>query len=301
MALVLLSEKKSINMSKIQRNKINPFYLDNGRAMVSLGPLNTKRHCSFSCAFCYVQDEFVSYANLSVDEIINFLKSNRQNYKIIYVSGDTDSFAPPRTDKALDLLYIIATEIQCDLLFTTRTTFSEAHYHKLKQIVNEQKKANKMLYACVSITRLSADSAYLEPYPIPSPQERMIVLKRMKEIGATTVLAMRPFLPVIDIDDYLTIIDETKQFVDIVLGEDFYFIRGGNLAKRVFPNGILNKYEKDIIQNQRMPFDDNDANWNIWKANEYQQTIQNKCNELGVVFSMHSENAIVEFQARNKK
>ena len=286
---------------KIQRNKNNPFYLDNGRAMVSLGQLSKAQHCPFSCAFCYVQDEFVSYASLEIDEIINFLKNNREDYKIIYISGDTDSFAPPRTDKALDLLHRIATEVQCDLLFTTRTTFSEAHYHKLEQIANEQKRANKMLYACVSITRLSAESAYLEPYPIPSPEDRMNVLKRLKEIGATTVLAMRPFLPVVNVNDYLTIIDKTKQFVDIVLGEGFYFIRGGKLEKRVFPNGISDEYEKDIIRNQKMSFDDNKADWDIWKSDNYQQVVAKKCKELGIVFAMHSSDAIVEFQAKRKK
>jgi len=282
-------------MSRIQRNRSDPFYLNNGRAMISLGPLNETRHCTYRCAWCYVQDDFISYAKLSVDEIINFLKTNRDNYKIIYVSGDTDSFAQPRTDEALDLLHTIATEVQCDLLFTTRTTFSEAHYHKLERIVNEQNKNNKKLYACVSITRLSADSAYLEPYPIPSPEERMIVLKRLNEIGATTVLALRPFLPIIDVNEYLTVIDKTKQFVDIVLGEDFYFIRGGNLAKRVFPDGISPEIERNIMHKQRMPFDDNKSLWDIWRSVEYEKTIAARCKELGIIFSMHSDTAIVEY------
>jgi len=130
-------------MSKKQRNRTNPFYLNNGRAMVSLGPLNKTRYCIYRCAWCYVLDGFISYAKLSVTDIINFLKTNRDNYKIIYVSGDTDSFAPPRTDEVLDLLYKIVTEVQCDLLFTTRTTFSEVHYNKLEQIVKEQKKPIK--------------------------------------------------------------------------------------------------------------------------------------------------------------
>jgi DNA repair photolyase len=236
----------------------------------------------------------------SVDEIIDFLKQNRKDYEIIYVSGDTDSFAPPRADEALDLLYRIATEIRCDLLFTTRATFSEENYQKLEQIVNEQRKANKMLYACVSITRISSDSAHLESPPTPLPEERMNVLRRFKEIGATTVLAMRPFLPIVKVSDYIEIIDKTKQFVDIALGEAFYFIRGGKVESRVFPNGILEEYEKDITKKE-MTFDDNKAIWDVWESADYQQKVQDKCKELGIIFSMHSDNAIVEFQTKNKK
>ena len=156
---------------------ISPFFLKNGRAMVSLGPLHKSRYCPYRCAWCYVQDNFNLYAKLSIDEIVNFLQIHRDNYKIIYVSGDTDSFAPPRTNVALDLLYTIATEVQCDLLFTTRAIFSEEHFKKLKQIVYEQKKANKMIYACISITRFSLKNANLSPYPIPLAEDRIQVLK----------------------------------------------------------------------------------------------------------------------------
>jgi 8-oxo-dGTP pyrophosphatase MutT (NUDIX family)/DNA repair photolyase len=289
-------------MSKIQqRDKDKPFYLENRRAMISLGPLNKNAHCAFRCAYCYVQDEFISYASLNDNEIITFLRDNRQAYNIIYVSGDTDSFASPRTDRALRLLYKIVMEINCDLLFTTRATFSDSNYEIIKQIIEQQKKLNKMLYACVSITRFSEDYAYLEPTPIPLPGERIIVLKKLKELGAVTVLATRPFLPTVNVDDYIRIIDKSKEFVDIVLGECFYFIRGGKVEKRVFPNGISPEIERNITHNQRMPFDNNKALWDIWNSDEYEQTVAARCKELGIVFSMHSDNAITEYLKNENK
>lgn len=284
-----------------QRNKNNPFYLENRRAMVSLGPLSNNTHCAFRCAFCYVQDKFASYASLNDDEIIAFLKENRQEYDIIYISGDTDSFAPPRTNRALKLLQRMVKEGNCDLLFTTRTTFSDSNYEEIRQIIEEQKVKEKKLYACISITRFSDDYAYLEPKPIPSPEERIIVLKNLKKLGATTILATRPLLPIVNVNDYLTIIDKAKQYIDIVLGECFYFVRGDNVEKRVFPNGILPEYEMDIDRNQKMLFDNNNANWDIWKATNYQQIIQKKCSDLGIIFSMHSDDAIVEYLKNENK
>ena len=273
---------------------------DKGRAMVSLGPLNENRHCAFECAWCYVQDDFESYASLEVDNIIDYLRCNQNKYKIVYVSGDTDSFAPPRTGKGLNLLYKIVTEIGCDLLFTTRATFSKEHCERLKQIVEIQTKQNKMLYACMSITRLSDNYAYLEPNSIPSPSSRIETLKNFKELGFVSVLAMRPLLPVVNVNDYLQILDQAKNFVDIVLGEAFYFIRGKTVEKRVFPNGILKEWENDIVK-KTMDFDNNKSQWDVWQATDHKEIIQTKCNELDIVFSMYSDDAIKKFLAKKQK
>ena len=271
------------------------FFLNGKRAMVSLGPLSNARHCPYQCAFCYVQDGFNKYAVLDEDEIMDFLKTNRNNYQIIYISGDTDSFAPPRTDKALSLLKRMAFELDVDLLFTTRTTFKAEHYGILRDIADEQHRTNNNLYACISITRYSEDVDYIEPKPIPSPDERIETILNLKKIGATTVLALRPFLPVVDISDYLTIINKTLGYVDIVLGECFYFIRGGKIYKRVFKDGYKEVWEKDTEHGVVMGFDDNTLEWDVWDSSEYQDIIRKHCENHGIVFSMHSDDAISEY------
>lgn len=288
-------------MSKAVHTKSEPFFLNGKRAMISIGALADKQHCSYRCAFCYVQDDFSSYAKLNVDEIIKFLKEKREYYEIIYVSGDTDSFAPPRTKKGLELLYRVAIEIDCDLLFTTRAVFSEGDYKMIHRIADEQKRTKNEFYACISITRYSDDVAYLEPDPIPTPNARIAILKRLKEIGVTTVLAMRPFLPVVNKNDYLTIIEKSKEFVDIVLGECFYFIRDGKIQNRVFPNGIPERIEKELLHNQKMEFDNNSSQWEVWDAKEYYEVIKKRCEELNIVFSMHSDDAIFEYLHRKEK
>lgn len=287
-------------MSKKKRSVGNPFFINGTRAMISLGPLNEKRHCSFSCAFCYVQDEFVSYANLEIDEIVSFLKVNRDKYSIIYVSGDTDSFAPPRTNQGLMLLYKIVMEIDCDLLFTTRTTFNEQQYEILDSVFKEQKRKNRKIYACVSITRYSKDLEYIEPYPIPTPDRRIDTIRELKELGAVTVLAIRPFLPIVPITDYLKIIDKAKEYTDIVLGESFYFVRNGNVQKRIFPDGISKEIEANILQSQKMSFDDNNAEWEIWNSVSYQNIIKNKCEENNLIFAMHSDDGIKQYLDKEK-
>lgn len=264
--------------------------------MVSLGPLTEKKYCPYSCAFCYVQDDFGSYVSLNLDDIINFLVINRNKYNIIYVSGDTDSFAPPRTDKGIQLLNMISQSVECDLLFTTRAVLPDTVLNRLSEIADRQHKVNKLLIAGTSITRYSEEVAYLEPAPIPSPDERIQHMKNMKSLGAVTMLGLRPFLPMVNVSDYITILDKIHPSLDIALGESFYFIRNGNIQKRVFPNGIPNEIEKEIKQGQKMYFDDNQSCWDTWSSLSVERTVAEHCRKRGIIFAMHSTEALEEYR-----
>ena len=171
----------------------NEFFIDNNRAMISLGPLTEYKYCPYSCAFCYVKSGFNKYP---------YLKINRKKYNIIYISGDTDSFAPPRTSKAIELLEKISKSIDVDITFTTRTVFKTEDIKRLKNISDYMKTKNYKLIASISISRLNS-SEFIEPKPIPKPEERIELIKRLKENGIYTMLAVRPFLPIIDSKEYI--------------------------------------------------------------------------------------------------
>lgn len=272
------------------------FYVNKQRAMVSLGPLSSSRTCPYNCAFCYVQDGFIPYEKKTIEEIIVFLIEQRENYSIIYVSGDTDSFAKPRNKEGVQLLKRIAKEIDCDLLFTTRTIFSNNELLEIESVVKQLEHKNRKLYACISITRYSDEVGYLEPSPIPTPQERIETLKKIKQIGAVAVLAMRPFIPVVPQSDYFKILDEVKDHVDIVLGEVFYFVAGSKVEKRVFPDGIPKVVKRNLKGNQHMDFNDNDKDWLVWSSKTLENAIENYCDRNGIIFSMRSNAAIDKFE-----
>lgn len=48
------------------------------------------------------------------------------------------------------------------------------------------------------------------------------MLKKLKENGLYTMLATRPFLPIIKSNEYIEIIKKSKNYVDAVLGETWY-------------------------------------------------------------------------------
>ena len=268
------------------RTTNNPFYIGNNRAMISLGPLTEKKYCPYNCAFCYVKSGFMKYAKMEISEIIKFLEDNRGKYNIIYISGDTDSFAPPRTDKAIELLKTICENFDIDVLFTTRTTFNNKNLKQLKSISDHQKKKNHKLIACISISRLFSAN-YIEPYPIPSPRKRIQTLEKLKENGLYTILTVRPFLPNIKANEYIEIIKEAKSYSDVVLGEVWY--ADEKLIEKVCRD--INVDQVKFVE-KTMDFDDNKKIWKCYEAKETVDSVTEYCRKNKIPFFMRSEPAV---------
>jgi len=270
------------------RSSISPFFIGNDRAMVSLGPLSSESHCSYHCAFCYVQKGFNSYAKLSVDQIVNFLKPRKSEFSIIYVSGDTDSFAPPRTEEGLALLEALSESFDCDLMFTTRTVFNEKDLKSLKETQETVLENGHFLFGCESITRLRS-VPQIEPKPIPSPEARIEMLRAFWRLGLISVLTMRPFLPVVPVEEYREIINICRPFVDIVLGEVLYMDPEGVVERRLFPNGAPENLRLAL---HKMDFDDNGIEWKVWEAKRVEREVRDYCNAQEIPFFMRSRPAV---------
>lgn len=268
------------------RNLDNAFYIGNNRVMISLGPLDDKKYCPYSCAFCYVKSGFMKYRKLEIEDIIEFLKRNKENYNIVYISGDTDSFAPPRTEKAIELLEEISKNIDVDITFTTRTIFSEENLNRLKHINEYMKNKNCKLIASISISRLYSAS-YIEPHPIPTPEARIEMLRKLKENGLYTILATRPFLPIITSEEYIEIIKKAQNYVDAVLGEIWY-------ADEKLINDVCRDFDikEESFVDKTMDFDNNNRIWKCYEAKETVKKITKFCKENKIPFYMRSYPAI---------
>lgn len=262
------------------------FFIDNNRAMISLGPLTKNKYCPYSCAFCYVKSGFVQYPNLEIDEIVSYLIENRKKYNIIYISGDTDSFAPPRTNKAIKLLEKISKNIDVDITFTTRTLFKKEEIEKLKNISDYMKNKNHKLIASISISRLYS-SEFIEPKPIPEPEKRIELIKELKQNGIYIMLAVRPFLPIIDSNEYIEIIKRCKNYVDVVLGEIWY-------ADEKMINDVCRDIDISKISfvEKRMDFNTNKKVWKCYEAQSIVKDVDDYCKKNNIKFYMRSYPAI---------
>jgi len=271
----------------ICQNNLNAdFGLQDGRIMLSLGPLSKEKACAYSCPFCYVKSaSFPAYNSLSINDILKWIHNQNGKYNIIYISGDTDSFASPRTEKALELLLAL-TDLKVDLLFTTRSVFKETHYTILNEVLLNQIKNKKLLIGCVSISQLN--DSFLEPKPIPSVQERVDQLKQFHSIGLSTVLAMRPLLPIVPLQDYCKLIDITKEYVDLILGSNWFTDLDGIIESRVIKEAIHNfsfRYEK-------MDFYNSNATWKVYEDCNLISSIKNHCQKNNLNFYLRSQPAV---------
>lgn len=274
------------NKTAIQKNATNPFDIREGRAMVSLGPLSKKKYCPFSCPFCYVDAGFLSYATMTIQETVNWLESHKEKFNIIYVSGDTDSFAPPRMDQGVELLEALSS-FNVDLLFTTRAILKDQHLLRLKTLKEKLSKNGKLLFGCVSIAQLHHN--YLEPRPISLPQDRIEQLNTFKILGLVSVHAMRPFLPVVPPEEYLELVDLVKDKTDIILGEVWYADKSGILENSVF-KGIIPDHLEYV--EHEMDFDENTSIWKVYESKEVEKAVAKKCSEINIPFFMRSAPAI---------
>lgn len=272
---------------KVAQKSIDaPFDLRSNRAMISIGPLSEKKYCAYSCPFCYVHANFLSYASLTLEQTIDWIESKKNQFDIIYISGDTDSFAYPRTDEGLDLLEAVL-KFNVDVLFTTRAVFDNSQLKRISDAREYLKNRGKLLFGCVSIAQLY--NQYLEPKPIKPPVERIEQLFKFKEMGLISIHAMRPFLPVVPIEEYLELIDRVANGIDIILGEVWYADKSGLLEEGVFRNNAPSDL---LYKNHRMDFDDNEVEWKVWEAKHVQKSVRQKCKTLKIPFFMRSQPAI---------
>lgn len=269
------------------KNRKKPFFIGLNRIMVSLGPLHDGRNCPFKCAFCYVDHGFKNYMSSSPDEIVRFVRSCSEPFDIIYVSGDTDSFGSPRTSIGIKLLEELSS-IGVDLLFTTRAVFDDNQLDAIGKIAQSLNRSGRLLFACISIPRLYS-GGHLESENTPSPRERIASLQALKSRNAITMLTLRPFLPVILIQEYLEIISLCCDFTDVVLGENWYADTSGEIERQVFQGPT--PCDVEFVQ-RRMDFNTNTKWWKVWESNKIRDAVEKHCEQLGLPFFMRSQPAV---------
>lgn len=266
-----------------------PYFIGLGRAMVSLGPISNTSYCTYRCRFCYVQGPFPKYASATVPEIASWLESRREQYDIVYVSGDTDSFAQPRTAYGLDLLEELV-RLDVDVLFTTRYVFSGSELERLGQISRRYRAKRLLLIGCVSISQLHYPE--LEPSPIGSPQLRAALLNEMQSLGIVTALTIRPFIPSIPASEYRAIASLAAEYGDVILGGDLYVDANGAVLggiRRASPNLDL---DLSVSQIRALDFSLANDDWMTLSHPEAVAEVSAVCHDLRKPFFLRSAGAI---------
>lgn len=210
---------------------------------------------------------------MEIPEILECIKSVREPYDIIFVSGDTDSFGPPRTERGLALLRALL-QFGVDLLFTTRALLNDDHLRELEDINDSCRSRGRRVFAYVSVAQLH--HPHLEPRPIASPYESIAQLGRFKANGLISVLALRPFLPNVPVEEYLEIIKLAQTNADI--GEIWYADQAGKMDERVFEGAPAN-YPFTLKQ---IDFDENEEVWKVFEGKNIEASAAPLCADLNL-------------------
>lgn len=257
--------------------------------MISLGPISDNRYCPYQCRFCYVQGPFPKYASASSDEIVRWLHERRSQYDIVYISGDTDSFAPPRTDEGLDLIEALL-RLEVDVLFTTRHVFTNTELERLHCITTRYRTRGLLLIGCISISQLHHPE--LEPPPIKSPYARAELLHQLQTRGIVTALTIRPFIPSLPASEYAEIASMGSQFADVVIGGDLYLDAAGTIQRAIHAAEESLDLEASTQTSAALDFSLNGEKWITLEHPEAVEQVNAVCETVGKPFFMRSPKAI---------
>lgn len=264
-----------------------PFFIGNRRAMVSLGPMTPATYCTYRCQFCYVNGPFPRYDSRPVDQIVSWLEARRPEYDIVYVSGDTDSFAPPRTSVAFQLLEALLV-LEADVLFTTRYVFSHDERARLTEIWSHYRARNLRLIPCVSVSQLAHPD--LEPHPIPPPLARVEQLAWLTSLGLPALLTIRPFIPTVPASEYVEIAQHGLDSCVAVLGGDLYLDQDGALSEMI--SHATRPLSGVLEESRALDFTHSDDAWRIVKHPAAVGAVSRFCAENGLPFFMRSGPAV---------
>jgi hypothetical protein len=264
------------------------FFIGLGRAMVSLGPISSSRYCPYQCRFCYVQGPFPKYAPATPSEILEWLTPRRTNFDIVYVSGDTDTFAKPRTELGVELLERLL-ELDCDVLFTTRYVFSETERERLIDIGKGYRRRGRLLFGCISVSQLHHPE--LEPRPIASPESRIELLSELRESGIVSVLTIRPFIPAVSPAEYALIAQQGMHAADVILGGDLYLDPQGEIEAAI-NKALIPSYTPRHQRISGLDFSLGADKWTILRHDEAESAVRNVCAAASKPFFMRSAGAV---------
>lgn len=273
----------------------SPYFVGLGRAMVSLGPISNVHYCPYQCKFCYVQGPFPKYASATPAEIVGWLTHHRQEYDIVYISGDTDSFASPRTAEALELIRGLSS-LHVDVLFTTRYVFNHSELERLKELADSYRSKNLLLIGCISISQLHHPQ--LEPPPIKDPYQRVELLRELQIRGIVTALTIRPFISTIPASEYCEIARLGATCSDVILGGDLYIDSEGAVQ-----HGLKSAQHDLESHGLNRPFRPLDFSLSVdrWQTLTHPQAeteVRKMCESLNKPFFMRSAPAIDWLRSR---
>lgn len=179
-----------------------------------------KEECKNQCQYCF--------SRWRIDSVnYSFLTDFQQNV-VIYPLCDNDITDFDRVMKYLEECILAQTGFTI-LSISTKTRLSNLFLEKIK---NFNKKYEKKGFIKLSVS-FSCKSliSNIEP-DASSYEERLQMLKHLKSLEIPTSAIFKPILPFIEIEEYISMIKDMKEYVNVFILGDLYVNKEDDFYKR---------------------------------------------------------------------
>ncbi|MDO8486482.1 MAG: radical SAM protein [Candidatus Staskawiczbacteria bacterium] len=166
--------------------------------------------CPLNCTYCFVKDinfnqkKKVPYLSERQYQLITELP---EEISLIMLGCDTEFFQSKKN--SLDILRKLIA-LHKDISVITKLELSNAFIKNLKEIDRELTKNGNLFSFSVSIPCMESAKEW-EP-KAPHPLKRIETLKLVHQAGIKTLVAIRPLLPNISVEELSRIIEPTKDY-----------------------------------------------------------------------------------------
>lgn len=199
--------------------------------------------CEMNCKHCFALEQESKYVEDNVDTVVESLV-NRE-FDIIYVSHNKENFL--YADAGVTLCEKLYERYCKDLCITSRCVLDDEMLDRLVLLNNKMKNKGQRLYWCESVPALQSASIIEDLRKVPSPEERINFLGRLRENGIPSILSVRPLFPSEVIPD-----DEIRELLSMALNKIDAVITGGLITTE--------EIDKRLELNQQ--------NWKYLKGND---------------------------------
>ncbi len=170
----------------------------------------SKLGCPLDCKYCFVgdleynQEKDVPYLTSSQLEL---LEKAPKNISQLMLGCDTEFFQDK--DGALKILDKLSS-LNKDISVITKLSLSKNFIKQLKEIDNKLRRHKNFMSFSISLSSIESSEKW-EP-KVPSPQKRIETLKRAHLVNLETLVALRPLLPDVSVDELEHLVIATKDY-----------------------------------------------------------------------------------------
>ncbi len=242
--------------------------------------------CEMNCKHCFALEQESNYMKNDIDIIVNSLFD--KEFDIIYVSHNKENFF--HASDGVNLCERLYEKYGKDICITSRCVLNDEMFNRIVLLNDKMKKKGKRIYWCESVPAVQSASIIEDLSIVPSPEERINFLGKLKINGVFAILSIRPLFPSEVIPN-----EEIRQLVQMALNRVDAIITGGLITTEEIDRRL------DLNQDNWKFLENNDSEYLVGAINKNARFVDVRneilylrdcCEACGIKFFEHSLQAV---------